>query len=158
MRLSTGGNPNSFGEHRARALEDGRPPELVLRVDFGTDYNFAQHGTTLSFLVPCGEARGWTGRPAGEAFELTYPTPHMLDVSDIDAQVFTARFPADSARRFIWVEPGDREWSLPLRDAVAARGLCFFVRGEGYFPNARNSVEVRIDEMLRQPMSPTRAQ
>lgn len=130
-------------------LEEGRPPEIILRIDYVTDYNFAQHGSTLAFLVPCGQPRDGTGRPRGEDFVIAYPTPHDFDAANIGQQIFTARYPADSARSFIWVEPADRDWELPLRGTVAAHGLCFFVRGEGYFPNSRNSAEVRIDEMLQ---------
>jgi hypothetical protein len=129
--------------------EEGMPAEVLLRVDYVTNYNFAQHGSTMAFLVPCGESRRRTRGPRGEDYPIDYPTPYDFDVENISQQVFTARFAADSVRSFIWVEPADRDWELPLRGTVAAHGVCFFVRGEGYFPNSRNSAEVRIDELLQ---------
>lgn len=143
---------NPYGPH-----ENDRP-QVFLRVEFRTSFDFREHGETTGFLVPCGNPRNHLGAPLNPTGDYgaslispEYDAPHP------PGQVFTADF--TSIHYFFSVTPSDAApvdgiWKVSFVDAVKAQGLCFYVLSGGTIFNSPTSPDIRVDEIMLRSMGP----
>lgn len=140
--------------------EKEEAPEVLLRIDFTTDFDFREHGETTGYLVPCGQPRSHLGGPIGglSFYEMSsisppYDAPHPPD------QVFTAQFAPGWPKGLFNVTPSDEApadgvWKVGFLDVIKAQGLCFYVGSGVTIFNSPTSPDIRIDGMLQAQSAP----
>lgn len=141
-------------------LLDVKPsPDVILRIDYTTTFDFEAHGAPIGYLIPCGVARNHLGGPIGDDYGMDFITPQISAASKIPGQVFTARFDHGGYKHLFSVTPSDEApqngiWTVRFTDLVNAQGLCFFVMSAGFIFDSPSSATIRIDGMIQSQHPP----